>query len=62
MIFFVSNSIVMVFESIIFVGIRGAVDKGNGGQPACPGKWKRCKKKNMDSNAIVMCIRVPCIV
>jgi hypothetical protein len=37
-------------------------DKGNGGQPACLGKWMRCKKENMNSNAIVMYICVHCIV
>jgi hypothetical protein len=44
--------------------IRIVADKGNGVQPACPGKWKRCKKKkkNMNSNASVMYIHVPCIV
>jgi hypothetical protein len=23
-------------------------DKGNGGQPACPRKWKRCKKEEYE--------------
>jgi hypothetical protein len=40
----------------------GVADKGNGGQPACPGKWKRCKKKIMNSNASVIYVCVPCIV
>jgi hypothetical protein len=29
--------------------IVGLADKGNGGQPACPEKWKRCKKKIINS-------------
>jgi galactose mutarotase-like enzyme len=37
-------------------------DKENAGQPACPGKWKKCRKKkrrqNMNSNTNVMYIRV----
>ncbi len=37
-------------------------DKGNKGQPACPRKWMRCERKNMNSNASVMYICVPCIV
>ncbi len=37
-------------------------DKGNGGQPVCPRKWKRCERKNMTSNASAMYIRVPCTV
>jgi hypothetical protein len=34
------------------------MDGGNGGQPACPGKWKRYRKKNMNSNINVMYIHV----
>jgi hypothetical protein len=37
-------------------------DGGNGGQPACPEKWKRCRKKkrrqNMNSNINVIYIHV----
>ncbi len=24
----------------------GVTDKGNGGQPACPDKWKKCKEEH----------------
>ncbi len=36
-------------------------DGGNGGQPACPGKWKRCRKKKRRqkmNNSNVMYIHV----
>jgi hypothetical protein len=33
-------------------------DRRNGGQPGCPGKCKRCRKKNMNSNTYVMYIHV----
>ncbi len=50
-------------QNLELAEISNVADKGNGGQPACLGKWKRCKKKkNMNSNASVMYIRVPCIV
>jgi hypothetical protein len=32
-----------------YILIPGVADKGNGGQPASPGKWKRCKEKKMNS-------------
>ncbi len=36
----------------------GVTDGGNGGQPACPGTWKKCRKKNMNSNTNVLYIHV----
>jgi hypothetical protein len=36
----------------------GVADRGNGGQPACPGKWKKCRKKNMNSNTNMLYVHV----
>jgi hypothetical protein len=33
-------------------------DRASGGQQACPGKWKKCRKKKMKSNTNVMYIHV----
>ncbi len=45
-------------ESLTVLYICSVTDGGTGGEPVCPGKWKRCRKKNMNSNANVMYIHV----
>ncbi len=39
-------------------GVAHVTDGASGGQPACPGKWKKCRRKKMNSNTNVMYIHV----
>jgi hypothetical protein len=38
--------------------ILSVMEGASGGQPACPGKWKKCRKKRMNSNTSLMYIDV----
>jgi hypothetical protein len=40
------------------VGKVTVTDRGSGGKPACPGKWKKCRKKNVNSNVDMLYIHV----
>jgi hypothetical protein len=33
-------------SSIILQYIENVTDRGNGGQPACPEEWKKCKEEH----------------